>query len=301
MKYNLRGFTLIELSIVLVIIGLIIGGILVGQDLIRVAAVRATIAQIEKYNTAANTFLVKYGYLPGDIPAAGATQFGFAARGQYAGEGDGNRILEGVDSDAAGRNSGCKGGAGEVLMFWVDLSAAHMIYGGFTAGSPNVVIANNVTITTTSSPAISAYLPMAKLSDTIYINVWSGGFTPVTSPDGLNYFGLSGVNALDENGDEISGALAGLSVNQAYAIDSKIDDGMPVTGSVLSLFCEAGTATTGDMTTGVGASVYTVNPGRWAQSSTSCFDNGNVNNAPLQYSLTNGNALNCGGVSVRFK
>ena len=37
-----RGFTLIELSIVLVIIGLIVGGVLVGQDLIRAAKIRAT-------------------------------------------------------------------------------------------------------------------------------------------------------------------------------------------------------------------------------------------------------------------
>ena len=41
------GFTLIELSIVLVIIGLIVGGVLVGQELIRAAFVRAQITQIE--------------------------------------------------------------------------------------------------------------------------------------------------------------------------------------------------------------------------------------------------------------
>jgi prepilin-type N-terminal cleavage/methylation domain-containing protein len=45
------GFTLIELSIVLVIIGLIVGGVLVGQDLVKAAGVRATISQIEKFNT----------------------------------------------------------------------------------------------------------------------------------------------------------------------------------------------------------------------------------------------------------
>ena len=33
------GFTLIELSIVLVIIGLIVGGVLVGQDLIKAAEI----------------------------------------------------------------------------------------------------------------------------------------------------------------------------------------------------------------------------------------------------------------------
>ena len=51
------GFTLIELSIVLVIIGLIIGGILVGRDLINASAIRAQISQIDKYQQAANTDL----------------------------------------------------------------------------------------------------------------------------------------------------------------------------------------------------------------------------------------------------
>lgn len=45
---NQSGFTLIELSIVLVIIGLIVGGVLVGRDLIKAAEVRAQVSQIEK-------------------------------------------------------------------------------------------------------------------------------------------------------------------------------------------------------------------------------------------------------------
>ncbi len=53
------GFTLIELSIVLVIIGLIVGGVLVGQDLIKAAETRATVGQVEKYNAAVNTFRTK--------------------------------------------------------------------------------------------------------------------------------------------------------------------------------------------------------------------------------------------------
>lgn len=107
-----RGFTLIELSIVLVIIGLIVGGVLVGQDLIRAAAVRGQISQIEKYKTAANTFLGKYGYLPGDIKDPDASNFGFPPRGQYAGEGDGNGIVEGVSANASDNDWGSAEGGG---------------------------------------------------------------------------------------------------------------------------------------------------------------------------------------------
>lgn len=64
------GFTLIELSIVLVIIGLIIGGVLVGKDLIHAAELRTIISDKEKYITAVNTFRTKYGELPGDMRQA---------------------------------------------------------------------------------------------------------------------------------------------------------------------------------------------------------------------------------------
>jgi prepilin-type N-terminal cleavage/methylation domain-containing protein len=53
------GFTLIELSIVLVIIGLIIGGVLVGQDLIHAAQTRAAVSQLERYNSAVNILVIQ--------------------------------------------------------------------------------------------------------------------------------------------------------------------------------------------------------------------------------------------------
>src|ERR1700722_15466804 len=98
-----NGFTLIELSIVLVIIGLIVGGVLVGQDLIKAAEVRAQISQIEKYNTAVNTFYGKYQAIPGDMNIATASQFGFTVGSLCTGDGtspygsrNGNGLIEGA-------------------------------------------------------------------------------------------------------------------------------------------------------------------------------------------------------------
>ena len=95
------GFTLIELSIVLVIIGLIVGGVLVGQDLIRAAEIRATITQVEKFNTAVNTFRDKYGAIPGDMNNGVAQTFGFTSRSGLAGQGDGNGLLDGEAGETA--------------------------------------------------------------------------------------------------------------------------------------------------------------------------------------------------------
>ncbi len=85
------GFTLLELSIVLVIIGLIVGGILVGRDLVDSAAIRSQVSQIQKFQTAVQTFKSKYNCLPGDCPDA-TSLFGTTdPKGNpiYNGDGDG--------------------------------------------------------------------------------------------------------------------------------------------------------------------------------------------------------------------
>lgn len=50
-----RGFTLIEISIVMVIVGLLVGGILVGRELIAAAQMRGVLKVVEQSNTAVNT------------------------------------------------------------------------------------------------------------------------------------------------------------------------------------------------------------------------------------------------------
>jgi prepilin-type N-terminal cleavage/methylation domain-containing protein len=62
-----HGFTLIELSIVLVILGLLVSGVLLGQDLIRAAELRSVPTDFQKYQTAVNIFRDKYRALPGDM------------------------------------------------------------------------------------------------------------------------------------------------------------------------------------------------------------------------------------------
>src|SRR5260370_12356418 len=64
------GFTLLELSMVLVIIGLIIGGITVGANLIRAGQLQSVTKDVERFQQAILDFRDKYQSLPGDMPNA---------------------------------------------------------------------------------------------------------------------------------------------------------------------------------------------------------------------------------------
>ena len=309
------GFTLIELSIVLVIIGLIVGGVLVGQDLINAAGIRATISQIEKYNAAANTFRGKYGYLPGDIPNPVAGQYGFSA-GTGAGQGDGNGVLEGKFT--GGQGALC----GEPQMFWPDLSFANMVDGGF---SNNQIACGSFTLTQLQ---IIGYLPTAKIGQGSYIYVWSGGWGLLamhnfgTPNDRTNYFGLSGVigtSGIPGYGGEPF-ATPSLTVQQAYNIDSKMDDGLPQTGRVLALYPGMENTGYGGWAAG-GATDPTYGTNAWgdysntnggpvtsagdfgdgtAASANSCFDGSS--GLPEKYSMgqSRGSGMNC-ALSFKFQ
>ncbi len=235
-RESLFGFTLIELSIVLVIIGLIVGAVLVGQDLIRAASVRATVTQIEKYNTAVNTFRGKFGYLPGDINATAATQFGFAARGAGEGSGDGNGLLEG-----SGGSNGNIVVSGETGMFWVDLTVANglninLIDGSFNPYTPATMWNSNNPGNNLSGTVLNKYLPQAKIGRGNYVYVWSGGWVESLngSPgNAINYFGIGQIIS---TGVGLPNANMGLTVKEAYDIDNKMDDGFPQSGRVMAMF-----------------------------------------------------------------
>lgn len=59
------GFTLLELSIVLVIIGLIVGGVVAGQNLIRNAELNSIHSNFTQIKIALNNYRFKYNALPG--------------------------------------------------------------------------------------------------------------------------------------------------------------------------------------------------------------------------------------------
>ncbi len=238
------GFTLIELSITLVIIGLLVGGVLVGQELIRSAAIRATITQVEKFNTAKNTFIGKYGELPGDMSFGTADTYGFAtvdfagsSRGSVGGSGDSNGVIEGNLNGDTSAPSNLLQGLGETGWFWSDMSYANgmnlnLIEGSYgSVGGVGILqfqgtVFGLQAMKNLGTTGIGHCLPPAKIGRSSYFYVYSSG--------GFNYYGLATLSSTNNN-PPIAGALnssPSLSAAEAFSIDSKVDDGLPRAGSV---------------------------------------------------------------------
>jgi len=75
------GFTLVEMSIILVIIGLIIGGVLAGKDLVYDAKIKRLAQEMQGVQLGIQVFIDKYNWLPGDMPTAEASAYGFSSGG----------------------------------------------------------------------------------------------------------------------------------------------------------------------------------------------------------------------------
>lgn len=296
-----NAFTLIELSIVLVIVGLIVGGVLVGRDLIDAAAVRSQIAQVEKLSSSTHTFQTKYNnYLPGDIPNPHATNFGLTtARGIYEGTGDGNGVIQGINSNTYNANAGFQQAIGETVVFWRDLSDAVLIDGRFTSATNNAVSAVRI-----PSTMLDRYFPQAKIGNGnyIYVSAFRGttSGSGTDSSDGLNFFSISKVTAVAPTLSWEMYSDPGMTVRQAYNIDKKVDDGLPQLGKVTARYYDYNVqmynyvwAAGGEVTgahNGANKPTTTATPG----SSTTCYDNNN-GSGNQEYSITqsNGSYMNC--------
>jgi len=109
-----RGFTIVEIAIVLVVIGLLLGGILKGQELINNAKVRALTDRTTSLGIAFRSFVTRYNYPPGDFEHAD-TYLGFPSSGGYSG--NGNRL---IDMDGSGSDE-------ERALVFTHLAAAGLI------------------------------------------------------------------------------------------------------------------------------------------------------------------------------
>ncbi len=223
---NQRGFTLIEMSIVLVIIGLIVGGILKGQELIESSRQKNAISQIDRIRAAVTTFQDRYRDYPGDFVNTGDV-LGAA----NAGNGDG--VVGALQTNLAGLLT-VNGATGEYMLFFNQLAAADLL-GGSGVMDPGGAAANFAGAGTVS-PLPSSAFPSSGL--TLAYGTHQGG--TVAQGGTYNWLRMHKFVA-----GTIAATHAIVSPQRAFQLDQKYDDGIPMGGSIRSAGVGTGCGTAG--------------------------------------------------------
>ncbi len=209
-----KGFTLVEMAIVLVIIGLIIGGILKGQEIVANGRVKAQVAQIDAIKAALQTFVDKYGYYPGDDPLT-ASQLGIAS--SFAGNGDGI-VSTSAGSPDADNATLTPGANNEPNLVWYELEQANLLAG--VQQLPASAAASSSSTFNLEGKIAGSFLTFADFS----YSVTTGSSTTTTSNKAVRISGLANP----------SSPTAIMREQDASQIDLKYDDGLPTSGQIVS-------------------------------------------------------------------
>ncbi len=113
-----RGFTLVEIAIVLVIIGLLLGGVFKGQEMITQGRIKSAINDLSGITAAYYAYLDRYKALPGDDSQANARWPALPANAS------GNS-----DGTISGAYNATGAAAIESQSFWMHLRAAGLVTG----------------------------------------------------------------------------------------------------------------------------------------------------------------------------
>ncbi|HRE18477.1 MAG TPA: prepilin-type N-terminal cleavage/methylation domain-containing protein [Rhodocyclaceae bacterium] len=194
MKSSQKGFTLVEIAIVLVIIGLLLGGVLKGQELINSAKVKNFATDFPNIPLYIYGYQDKFKSLPGDDSNPVAHVNGVKATS--AGQTQGNAVIEGFWNSATATD--------ESYLFW-----QHVRLAGLAAGPTDLTI------------AAGEYLP--KNADGGQIGIESGS---------AHYIKDAGAGATTFMSGTYIVCSQGILGKFAKQLDITLDDGNTETGSV---------------------------------------------------------------------
>ncbi len=201
-----KGFTLIEISIAIIIVTIMISVITVGSSLAKQARLRSIITEVNDFRTAMDLFEGKYKALPGDITNA-YDYWGSkcdVTASNCNGNGDGRiTFTNGLALD------------NESYRAWQHLSLAGMIKGSYTGVAQAA---------TPSQSDIGINIPESNFNHGGWIIWYDGNYSPPLTSG--NYFELGAARA----GYVPDNPL--MTPTEAYNIDKKIDDGYPRNGLI---------------------------------------------------------------------
>lgn len=218
------AFSLVELSIVLVILGLLTGGILAGQSLIRAAELRAITTERDRYLTAIGSFRDKYFAFPGDFSN---TAFGTA---NWVGFGNGDgKITQSLTPTA-----------NEESLFWIHLAQAGLIEGSYT------------NIDWSSQHIPGTHVPKSKAAGA----AWFMPETGTKDESWFSHYPAAYGNALYFGRGNAWVVAPAITSQEAWNIDTKVDDGKPDKGAVMTMEAHAD-ATNGCTNPGQSATAQT--------------------------------------------
>lgn len=258
------AFSLIELSIVLIIIGLLIAGVTGGASLIKSSELRAAISEARGWSTAVNGFYNQFNAFPGDYNVVIGSPAGAAGNSNsqinaFTAAANPSGI---ISTTAACANATSTAGCSyEDNVAWVQLKNAGVV-------DTNTVSAP--TLSTTGATSFGVTNPQSKIKSSGWLFDYgsANGSTAGTNQFGQNVVILSGApstTAMDANNSYVNGATSARATGaitpaDALSIDTKVDDGKYNTGRIQGINPGvAYNATTSATTCGVSTALTTYN------------------------------------------
>lgn len=202
------GFTLVELSLVIVIIGLIVASVVGGSTLVRQSNVRSIISDYNKYKIAASAFKLEFNSLPGDLRNASAYGLG----------GDGN-------------GDGFVHNHFELGYAWQHLKSAALVSGIYTVGWSPPYYPGNSPPTAFGKDIFPVFtsIPRGNNSDNNQncVDTWYSALYNVHTAVNLIEFGKEDTGQGHFGQSYNCPQVGFLTVAEASGVDKKIDDGLP--------------------------------------------------------------------------
>ena len=223
------AFSLIELSIVLIIIGLLIAGITGGASLIKSSELRSIMGEARGYAVSVNSFFTQYDQYPGDASTNVGSNSGTTALG------DRDNKIEFVNDNPTSTAVVAEG-----IDAWFDLKDIGAIDLALSPLLTTGTVGTAHLLTSPVSLVPVTHIPGSKIKGAGWVFDYNTGQLQnvVVLTGTTSAYSATGTASM-VNGSNIStpdhtknGSTEIISAPDALSIDSKIDDGKANTGNV---------------------------------------------------------------------